>query len=76
MNKKEFYEETLKTYKPLYDAIKKQKKEDKKKGIYDLVTITDRFTGKEYEIHVGINCSDKMRKKITKRLKLKILYGK
>ena len=76
MNKKEFYEETLKIYKPLYDAIKKQKKEDKEKGVYDLVTITDRFTGEEVaQVHVGINCSDKMRKKITNKLKKKILYG-
>jgi len=76
MNKKEFYEETLKIYKPLYDAIKKQKKEDKEKGVYDLVTITDRFTGEEIQVHVGINCSDKIRKKLTNGLKMKILYGK
>jgi len=75
MNKKEFYEKTLKIYKPFYEAIKKQKKEDKKKGVYDLVTITDSFTGEEIQIHVGINCVDKMRKKITNRLKMKILYG-
>ena len=75
MNKKELYEKTLKIYKPFYEAIKKQKKEDKEKGVYDLVTITDRFTGEEVQIHVGINCVDKMRKKITNRLKMKILYG-
>ena len=76
MNKKEFYEATKTIYKPIYDYFKRRKKEDKKKGIYDLVTITDRFTGDEVQIHVGINCSDKMRKKITNRLREKILWGR
>ena len=76
MNKKEFYEDTYKTYKPVYDYIKKRKKEDKKKGIYDLVTIIDRGTLQEYQIHVGINFSDKMRRRGVNILKKKILYGK
>jgi hypothetical protein len=76
-SRKEIYEMTKTKYKPLYDAIKKQKKEDKKNGVYDLVTITDRFTGEEItKIHVGINLMDKGIKKVTKIIKERILWGK
>ena len=75
MNKKKYYELTKVKYKPIYDYFKRRKKEDKGNGVYDLVTVLDTFTGEERQIHVGINCSDKMRKKITNRLKMKILYG-
>jgi len=74
--RKEYYKEYYKLFKPLYDAMKKKKKRDKKKGIYDLVTIIDRGTLQEYQIHVGINFSDKMRRKGVNILKKKILYGK
>ena len=79
MNKKEYYEETKKIYKPMYDAIKEVKRRQKVEETYDLVTVTDRFTGKEIDIHIGINLMDKLlkngRKNMHKAIMKKILYG-
>lgn len=74
--KKQYWRETLKIYKPLLDSIKKEKQKQKAEGTYDLVTITDRFTGKEVKIHIGINCIDRIMKKGKRYLLKKILYKK
>ena len=74
--KKEYYKKMLEIYKPLLDATKKQKQKLKKKGTYDLITVTDRFTGEETKIHIGMNCMDKAMKKGKRYLLKKILYGR
>ena len=76
LNKKEFYEKTLKIYKPLYDAIKREKLKQKAERTYDLVTITDRETGKSIDVHIGINCIDRVMKKGKKDFLKKMLYMK
>ena len=73
--RKEYYKKTLEIYKPLFDATKKEKHKLKAEGTYDLVTITDRFTGKEVKIHIGINLMDKVMRKGKRDLLKKVLYG-
>ena len=73
--KKEYYEKILEIYKPLFDVVKKQKRELKAKGIYDLVTVTDKFTGEEAEVHIGVNLMDKVIRKGKRALLKKVLHG-
>ncbi len=73
--KKKYYKKMLDIYKPLYDVIKKQKQKLKKEGIYDLIIVTDRFTGEGIKIHIGINCMDRAMKKGKRYLLKKMLYG-
>ncbi len=74
--RKKYYEKIVEIYKPLIDAIKKEKQKLKTEGNYDLVTITDRFTGKEVKVHIGINLIDKAMRKGKRNLLKKILYGR
>lgn len=73
--REKYYKKMLEIYKPIVDATKKQKKELKAKGTYDLVTVTNRFTGKKAEIHIGINLIDKAIRKGKRALLKKVLYG-
>ena len=72
--RKEYYKKMLEIYKPLFDVVKKQKRKQKAEGTYDLVTITDRFTGQETKMHIGINLMDKAMKKGKREFLKKILH--